>query len=78
MSVTDLESLFRKDKRGIAVALLKEYRNGDPTESKLLHKFMSEFLTVKKSLNDPDMIETIKWIISSGMTFDEYSKEGKQ
>lgn len=78
MSKPELETLFPKDKRVIALALLKEVKNYVPGESKLIHKFLSEFLTVKKSLTDMDMIETIKWIIGSGMTFDEYSKEGKQ
>lgn len=56
--------------------LLDKFKTGDPAEYEPLNKLMRNLLTVKKSISDSVIVSTVKCIIASGMTFEEFTREG--
>lgn len=56
--------------------LLDKFKTGEPNEYEALNKLMQNLLVLKKSISDTVIISTVKCIISSGMTFEEFAKEG--
>ena len=64
----------RHGKRSIARYLKDECTKH--TREKQVHELLDFFLDPEKPPDDDERIDWLRWLIASGLTFDEFSKEG--
>ncbi|XP_035829845.1 E3 ubiquitin-protein ligase UBR3 isoform X2 [Aplysia californica] len=63
----------KRDKRSVAVYLKGESTKGN--NSKPLNDFLDNICEPQKAIDDLEAIDWCKWIISGGLTFEEFSKK---
>ncbi|RWS24069.1 E3 ubiquitin-protein ligase UBR3-like protein, partial [Leptotrombidium deliense] len=77
-SSTEFDSLLRKGKKVASSLVLTQCSKlQDKHESPLLSQFCDFLLDPRKNISDNEIIDWLRWIISVGMTPEEFATEGK-
>ncbi|RWS04809.1 E3 ubiquitin-protein ligase UBR3-like protein [Dinothrombium tinctorium] len=78
-SIVDFEGLLKKGKK-VASCLIHsqcvKLNNGE--ECALFNQFCDYLLDPKKNISEPEIVDWLRWIISAGMTPDEFANEVKK
>lgn len=67
-------SVIKREKRTVASYLKEE--SAKARNLKPLNDYLDSVLDPKKPIDDFENLDTCKWIIAGGMTFDEFGKKG--
>lgn len=68
-------SLLKRGKRAVALYVKEEYSK--TSNSKPLNDQLDAVLDPQQPIDDFENIDTCKWLIAGGLTFDEFAKKGK-
>lgn len=68
-------SIIKREKRSVALYLRDE--SAKSHNLKPLNDYLDSLLDPKKPIDDFESIDTCMWIISGGVTFEEFTKKGE-